>query len=318
MICEPPVIHEMSERPPGYIAPNLSPLGLELHPHQLDEGVYALMANEVPKDNNGLVVGDRAALVIDSGVTPGVGRHIQEVAARLTDKPVRYLANTTYHGDHTFGNTAFGPEVTVFSSRVNKAAMADLDAEKRIRVDSMYGDDAVLDEVVTWRKPDVVFDRFGEIDLGGRVAQLWHFGPGNGSGDTIVYVPDAKVAWTGNFIGPAGIPPMMLIGDPSSYTRSIRAMRATLDIDTFVPGHGFAGPAEPGTSGLLTYLEHVAASVSRRKEAGESVTAMYEEITMRGIEPPPGVPEGFMALLRSFHRLNILLTYRWMEGVDAA
>jgi hypothetical protein len=57
-----------------------------------------------------------------------------------------------------------------------------------------------------WRTPDVVLDRFTEIDLGSQVVQLWHFGPGNGPGDTIVYVPDTQVAWTGNFIGPAGFP----------------------------------------------------------------------------------------------------------------
>ncbi len=314
MLCEPPVIHELSERPPGYIAPNLSPIGLELRPQQLGDGVYALMANVVPKDNNGLVVGDKAALVFDSGVTPSVGRYIQEVAAELTDKPIHYLANTTYHGDHTFGNAAFGDDEIILSSRTNKAAMSDLSAEKRIRTDSMYGDEAVLDEVITWRRPDVVFDRFAEIDLGGRAVQLWHFGPGNGSGDTLVYVPDTKVAWTGNFIPPAGFPPMMLIGDPLSYVRSLRAMRATLDIDTFVPGHGYNSPAEPVTSGLLIYLEYIAAAVAQRKEAGEPLASMYEEIPMRGIEPPPGVPESATALGRSLHRLNILLTYRWLDG----
>lgn len=317
MLCESPVVHEMSERPPGYTAPNLSPVGLELDPHQLGEGVYALMANQVPKDNNGVVVGEKAALVIDSGITPGVGRYIQEVVAGLTDKPIRYLANTTYHGDHTFGNTAFGSEASIVSSRINRAAMTDLDAEKRIRTDSMYGDEAVLDQVVTWRKPDVVFDRFAEIDLGGRFVQLWHFGPGNGCGDTVVYVPDAKVAWTGNFLPPAGFPTMLLIGDPVSYARSVRAMRATLGIETFVPGHGFSGPAEPVLSGLLTYLEHLAATVSQRKEAGQHLNRMYEEIPIAGIEPLASAPQQFTALLHSFHRLNILLTYRWLQGAAA-
>ncbi|MDJ1135650.1 MBL fold metallo-hydrolase [Streptomyces iconiensis] len=168
-----PVVHEMDERPPGFIAPNLSPADLRLEPQELAEGVYSLMANEVPKDSNGLIVGEKAALIVDSGITPGIGRHIQEVAAELTDKPVRYLANTTYHGDHTFGNTAFGEEVTVISSRIDRAAMTDLAAEKRLRTESMYGDRS-LDQVRTWCKPDAVFDRFCEIDLGGLVVHLWH------------------------------------------------------------------------------------------------------------------------------------------------
>ncbi|MEW2354283.1 MBL fold metallo-hydrolase [Spirillospora sp. NPDC029432] len=311
-----PVVHEMSDRPPGFIAPNLSPQGLRLEPRELAGGVYALMANQVPKDNNGLIVGRDAALVVDAGITPAVGRHIQEVAAGLTGKPVRYLVNTTYHGDHTFGNTAFGRDVTLFSSRINKAAMTDLDAEKRLRSESMYGDDS-LDTVVAWRRPDVVVDRFCEIDLGGRVVHLWHLGPGNGSGDTVVHVPDAKIAFTGNFVLPYGVAPMALIGDPVGYARSLRTMRALLDVDTIVPGHGFLGPAEPGVSAWIHYLESMAAAVDRGRREGVPVEAMYDELPTWGIEPVPDAPEPYRALVRSLHRMNILITYRWLEGRPA-
>jgi cyclase len=305
---------EMDERPPGFIPPNLSPVGLRLQPRELATGVWALMADEPPKDNNGLIVGEHSALVVDAGVTPAVGRHIQDVAAELTDVPVRYLVNTTYHGDHTFGNSAFGPDVTVVSSRLNKVAMDDLDRERRIRAESMDGRPDVLDDVTGWRLPDVVFDRFTEIDLGGRTVQLWHFGPGNGAGDTIVYVPDARVAWTGNFLGPAGFPGMLLIGDPIGYLRSVQAMRATLDVGTLVPGHGFLGPAEPGTSAFVAYLEHLAESVTSAVSAGTPVKELYAAIPARGIEPPPGAPAPFLDLMRSLHHLNVLLTYRWVRA----
>ncbi|WP_433337405.1 MBL fold metallo-hydrolase [Spirillospora sp. CA-294931] len=311
------VPHELDERPAGFVAPNLSPDGLELRPRQLAEGVYALMANEVPKDNNGLIVGEKAALVVDAGITPGIGRHIQDVVASLTDKPIRYLVNTTYHGDHTFGNTAFGEDVTLFSSRANKAAMTDLAREKRLRAESMYGD-ASLDEVRTWRRPDVVFDRFCEIDLGGRVVRLWHPGPGNGAGDTVVHVPSARVAFTGNFVLPAGVTPMALIGDPVTYARSLRAMRALMDVETLVPGHGHLGSAEPGISAWISYLEHLAAEVNRGKEAGTPVEEMYETLPKWGIEPLPHAPESFRALVHSLHKLNILTTYRWLDAQRAA
>src|SRR5690348_10723393 len=97
---------EMEERPDGYIGPNLNPDGLVLEPRALGPGVYALLANAIPKDNNGLIVGERAALVVDAGINGSVAKHILKLADQLTDRPVRYLANTTYHGDHTFGNYA--------------------------------------------------------------------------------------------------------------------------------------------------------------------------------------------------------------------
>lgn len=324
MVCWPlPVIHEMSERQEDFVPPNLSPKGLELHPHELADGVYALLANRIPKDNNGLIVGEKAAMVIDAGITPSVGRYLQEVVHGITDKPIRYLANSTYHGDHTFGNVTFGNDVTLVSSRLNKASMASmtLEEEKELRESSMYGDPG-MEEVVSWRQPDLVFDRFCEIDLGGRVVHLWQFGPGNGSGDTVVHVPDAKVAWVGNFLRHEGIPPMLLAGDPVGYARSVKALKATIRVDKLVAGHGPLTDAEPGISWHLKYLEQVATSVSRLRDEGAGVEKVLDEVLLddplplSAVVPDAGPEEGerFADLVRSNHRLNVLLTYRWLEG----
>ena len=79
--------------------------------------------------------------------------------------------------------------------------MNDLEAEKRIRTRNVFGNEAAIADVTTGRKPDRVFDTdFMELDLGNRKVQLWHFGPGNTPGDTMVYVAEARVAWTGNFL----------------------------------------------------------------------------------------------------------------------
>lgn len=311
------VLPEFTDRPEGFMPPDLSPEGLCLDPSELSTGVWALMANQIPKDNNGVIVGDNAALIIDAGITPEIGRHIQDVAEKLTDRPVRYLVNTTYHGDHTFGNAAFDKSVTIVSSRINREVMESLglNSEKSIRAESVAGGIRDLEEVQAWRKPDLVFNRFCEIDLGRRIVQLWHFGPGNGPGDTVVYIPEAKVAWTGNLMPPPGFPTMALVGNPLNYARSIRAMRDTLDLDTYVPGHGLIGSADEVIEGLLTYLEHLAAAVAQRKTSGQSLAAMYEEIPMQGIQQLPQVPDNYRDLARSLHRLNILLTYRWLEGV---
>ena len=75
--------------------------------------------------------------MVDAGITPDVSAQIQELAGQLTGRPVRYLANTTYHGDHTFGNMEFPAEVVIISSRVNKDNMTDLGYE----VNPHYGGD---------------------------------------------------------------------------------------------------------------------------------------------------------------------------------
>ncbi|MGW0193206.1 MBL fold metallo-hydrolase [Nonomuraea sp. NPDC003201] len=320
---------EIAERPAGYGGPNLSPVGLELVPHAFTEGVYALMASLPPKDNNGVVAGRDAALVVDAGITPEISAKIQAIAADLTDRPLHYLVNTTYHGDHSFGNAAFPDEVVVVSSRTNRDNMSDLAYEKRTRLANMYGDDALLDAVTTWRRPDLVFDAYAEIDLGGRVVQLHHFGPGNGPGDTVVYVPDTRTAWTGNFVCHAGTAHMLLQGGPEPYLGSLRRMREALpELETIVPGHGPMGDGPAAVDALIGYLERLHDEVLASVRAGRSLEETYAACTDPWAEAlDPGlaaalarypVPrelaeQGMLALCRDLHRLNVLATYRLYE-----
>lgn len=321
---------EIAERPEGYGGPNLSPVGLELVPQELAHGVWALMANLPPKDNNGVIAGREAVLVIDAGITAAVSTKIQAAAARLTDRPLRYLVNTTYHGDHTFGNAAFPSDVVIVSSTLNKANMTDLPYEKRTRSANMYGDAALLDEVTAWRRPDLTFGSYAEIDLGGRVVQLHHFGPGNGPGDTVVYVPDARAAWTGNFLCHAGTAHMLLQGGPEPYLGSLRRMREALpELETVVPGHGPMGDGPAAVDALIGYLERLHEDVAASVQAGRSLEETFAACTDPWAErldpalsaalaryPVPHrlAQQGMLALCRDLHRLNILATYRLYEN----
>ncbi|HWD82182.1 MAG TPA: MBL fold metallo-hydrolase [Kribbella sp.] len=321
---------EIAERPDGYQGPNLSPNGLALMPQSLADGVYALMANIPPKDNNGLIAGRDAALVVDAGITPKISTAIQALAGELVDQPLRYLVNTTYHGDHTFGNLAFPAEVVIVSSRVNKEHMTDLAYEKRIRSGNMYGDEGLLDAVDHWRTPEVVFDSFAEIDLGGRSVQLWHFGPGNGPGDTIVYVPDARVAWTGNFLCHANVAHMLLQGGPEPYIGSLRRMKEALpELRTIVPGHGPMGDGHDAIDTLVAYLERLHEEVEACVTAGRTLAeteaactdpwagdldpALAEALSHYQV-PRERAVNGMLELCRNLHRLNILATYRLYES----
>ncbi|MFI7221383.1 MBL fold metallo-hydrolase [Micromonospora maritima] len=317
---------ELAVRPDSYSGPNLSPRGLHLQPRPLADGVFALMATTPPKDNNGVIIGLRAALVVDAGITPDVSARIQGLVVELTDRPLRYLVNTTYHGDHTFGNAAFPVETTVVSSRANREAMTDLEYEKRLRSANMYGDEAMLDAVTDWRRPDVVFDGRAEIDLGGRVVELWHFGPGNGPGDTVVHVPEARIAWTGNLLCHAGIAHMLLQGGPRPYLRTLRAMRQALpELATIVPGHGPMGDAGAAIDALSVYLERLDQEVAAAVQKGRSLEETMRACTdpwAQSLDPalvtalsayhlPPGAAEvGMRTLCQNLHRLNVLATYR--------
>jgi cyclase len=204
--------------------------------------------------------------------------------------------------------------------------MADLQREKDIRAESMYGDAALFDAVTTWRTPDIVFDSSAEIDLGGgQVVELHAFGPGNGPGDVVVYAPSARTAWTGNFVSNGGVA-MLLQGGPGPYVESLRRMQASLpDLETIIPGHGPSGNGPQAVSDLIGYLERLDAEVSAAVEAGRTLEETYDAVTDPYAEGLPesllaglaayDVPQdlaraGFLDLVRHLHRLNVLTAYR--------
>ncbi len=149
---------EIQERTVPYRGPNVLSRDVPLRSRWLGRGVYALMAKAMPQDNSGLVIGSRGALVIDAGVNGSMARQIQAAVRKLTDKPLLYVINTNYHGDHTFGNYAFPDSVQIVAHRKTLESMNDLAQEKRIRSKTFYGNVEAFADVATWRKPDKIFD----------------------------------------------------------------------------------------------------------------------------------------------------------------
>jgi glyoxylase-like metal-dependent hydrolase (beta-lactamase superfamily II) len=82
--------------------------------------IYALLGpTELPNKNNRgymvnstVIIGDKGVILVDTGFTDEIGRHIKKIIAEITDKPVTHVINTHHHGDHTLGNSEFkGAEI---------------------------------------------------------------------------------------------------------------------------------------------------------------------------------------------------------------
>jgi cyclase len=308
-------VHLWAADPPAaFIAPPLDPTGVTLATRELAPGVYALLSGEAAVDNSGFVVGEREVLVIDAHINGTMARQIQAAVARVTHKPIRYLVNTNYHGDHTFGNYAFPAETTIIAHRETAARMVDFEAEKALMLRTVNNDPAIFAEVRP-RLPDLTFDERLRIDLGGRVVEVHHFGPGNTPGDTVVYVPEAKVAWTGNLVVGEGTIPPIFEGGPGAYLETIARFRRTLPVETIVPGHG--APTTGATLGrYLTYLSGLMATVRAAAGAGLSEDQAVAGLALDDAYLPPA-DSPFAALapfLSGIHALNVQLAYRELNG----
>jgi cyclase len=196
-----------------------------------------LAANHGVVDNSGFIVGRRGVLVIDSHINGAMARQILDAVRRVTEKPILYLVNTNYHGDHTFGNYMFPASTTIIAHRKTAEHMRHFEHEKAFMLATVEGDQTVFGEA-RLRLPDIVFEDSLRIDLGGRVVELYHFGTGNTDGDVVVYEPEAKAVWTGNLVVGAGTIPPMFEHGAATYLQTLTKLQAALDIKTIVPGHG--------------------------------------------------------------------------------
>jgi cyclase len=147
--------------------------------------------------------------------------------------------------------------------------MRDFEREKQFLLPYVDNDRTVFGDVQL-RLPDLVLDNYLELDLGGRVVELYHFGHGNTPGDTVVYVPEARVAWTGNLIVGEGNIPFLIEGGAGAYLETIAKFTHTLEAWTIIPGHGLL------TSGAilsryLAYLSELIESARKAIRAGQNL-----------------------------------------------
>lgn len=97
------------------------PASVTLERQQVGQSVYALIPQGAAEANKkgypvatsgGFVVGKHSVLVVESMINKPLAHQVMALVKEVTKKPIRYVVNTSYHGDHSYGNYAFSPDVT--------------------------------------------------------------------------------------------------------------------------------------------------------------------------------------------------------------
>jgi cyclase len=314
-VLAPPDV--LAQAPQGFIPPPLNPTGARLETKELAPGVYGLLSNRPPVDNSGFVVGERGVLVIDAHINGAMAGRIQTAVRQVTTKPILYVVNTNYHGDHTFGNYAFPPETLIVAQQKTAESMHDFERAKRFLLPTVDNDATVFGDV-RLRLPDVVLDEYLELDLGGRVVELYHFGHGNTPGDTVVYVPEARVVWAGNLIVGEGSIPFLIEGGAGAYLETMAKFTHTLEVATIIPGHGLLSSGAI-LGRYLPYLSELIESVRKAIRAGRNLeeaiaaTPLGQQYTQDVLGSDSPWAAKFVAFRAGVHRWNVWRTYQGMK-----
>lgn len=114
-----------------------------------------------------------------------------------TTKPIRFLVNTSYHGDHAYGNFLFPDSTVVIQHPATKRYIDEkFEDDRRFMIGLMDKGKGI--ERVQARSADITVADMISVDLGGRVVEVRHFGFAQTPGDLVIWAPEAKVLWVGN------------------------------------------------------------------------------------------------------------------------
>ncbi len=179
----------------------------------------------------GAYIGDNAVLVIDSKMDE---QSVQQVIAglkQMTDKPIKYLVNTHSDGDHIAGNCYF-PTTVTFVAHEN--CRKDFFRPGRDGSESQWSKSELAPFV-----PSLTFSERMEIHLGTKKVELWYFGVGHTTGDTVLYFPEEKTAFIGDqvFMTRPQLIHSYKGGNSFEHVKTLTRMLEKLDAEKFCSGH---------------------------------------------------------------------------------
>jgi quinoprotein relay system zinc metallohydrolase 2 len=225
--------------------------------------------------NLGIIVGQDAVAVVDTGGSVEVGRRLLAAIRRVTDKPVRYVINTHEHPDHVFGNAAFGSAVTFVGHRNLPAELAKRGTYYLGSYREALGADAIAEVRII--PPTLLVDGETTLDLGGRRLLLTAWSPAAHTNcDLTVLDESSGVLFAGDLMFLQHIP--VLDGSVTGWLSVIPRL-AKLPARIVVPGHGRLTAPWPGAlDDERRYLTTLAGDARRLIAAGVPLARAVPEI----------------------------------------
>src|SRR5215813_4800077 len=211
-------------------------------------------------------VGEDGIVIVDDQFAP-LADKIQTAlkGMGITDKPVRFVINTHYHGDHTGGNAPF--------SQAGSTVIAQDNVRKRLESGGVGGNGgSVRFEGKPAPKaalPVITFEHDVTVHLNGEDIRALHFPSGHTDGDSIIFFPKNNVVHMGDDFVRYGFP-FIDVASGGSVQGMIDAMEkamASLPADVkVIPGHG-----------AISNLADVRAFVKMLKETSAVVQKAIDE-----------------------------------------
>jgi cyclase len=230
--------------------------------------------------NIGASVGDDGIVIVDDQYAP-LADKIQQALKGITDKPVRFIINTHYHGDHTGGNEFFQKQALV---------IAHDNVRKRLEEGGEVGNGGSVHlEAKAQPKnalPIITFGHDITLHLNGEDIRALHFPAGHTDGDSVIYFPKSNVVHMGDDFVTYGFPFIDVDGGGSidGMITGVGGAIAQLPPDVkIIPGHGGVSNLDDVQS-YLKMLKETRAAVQDALDKNNDPGADEREEGSRSLE----------------------------------
>ncbi len=271
-----------------------------------EEGLYDLKKDAyawmVPngswgESNAGLICGAGESLLVDTlWDVPKTKTMLDTMEPFLEGRALKTVVNTHSDGDHFWGNELV-KDLEIITSIKSYEEMKTQKPRSMLLLQKIGRFLSVVPLVgnsrvghwfqsmskpyefdsVTPTLPSCTFEDFLQVEVGGREVHLIEVGPAHTDGDLLVYVPDAKLLYTGDILF-IGSTPVMWAGPVSNWVRACDTI-LDMDVETIVPGHGPITDKE-GVKLVRDYWVFLDQQIKDKYDQGKTAQQAAEEVVL--------------------------------------
>ncbi len=216
--------------------------------------------------NIGVSIGEDGIVMVDDQFAP-LAPKIKGALKSITDKPIRFVLNTHYHGDHVGGNATFG-------------AAAPIIAQENVRTRLAAGGSAPGGAPPAPKEmlPVITFNDRATVHLNGEDIRALYFPSGHTDGDSVIFFPRSNVVHMGDDFVTYGFPfvDVRAGGSVSGMIAGVDKVLGMVPADVkIIPGHGpISTPAD--VRAYLDMLRDTRALVAAAVRDGKTPAQMKE------------------------------------------
>ena len=218
--------------------------------------------------NIGVCVGDDGIVIVDDQFAP-LAPKIKEALKGIKDKPIKFVLNTHFHGDHTGGNAEFGSGSTI---------VAHENVRKRLQSGGLVPG-ASVSPSPREALPVVTFNDRATIHVNGEDIRAVHFPHGHTDGDSVILFTQSKVMHTGDDFVTYGFP-FVDVASGGSVSGMIAGLEKALAMAPedvkIIPGHGPISTPDDVRK-FITMMKDTRALVAEALKQGKTPDQMKQD-----------------------------------------